>query len=81
MYAGADAVTENIVDKSDDVVNLLISNLLGYGYHMYNDSYYTFIHLAISLYTHSTYLIGTTKSNRIVLPETETKVCKRKAIL
>ena len=70
MYGGADdAVGETIVDKSGDVVIRLISPLLGYGYHMYTDNYLTSIPLAMYLYIHRTYLTGTTRSNRVGLPE------------
>ena len=70
MYGGADdAVGETIVDKSGDVVIRLISPLLGYGYHMYTDNYFTSIPLAMYLYIHRTYLTGTTRSNRVGLPE------------
>ena len=54
---------ETIVDKSGDVVILLISPLLGYGYHMYTDNYFTYIPLAMYLYN----LTGTTRSNRVGL--------------
>ena len=70
IYGGADdAVGETIVDKSGDVVIWLISPLLGYGYHMYTDNYFTSIHLAMYLYNHRTYLTGSTRSNRVGLPE------------
>ena len=70
MYGGADdAVGETIVDKSGDVVIRLISPLLGYGYHMYTDNYFTSIPLAMYLYIHRTYLTGTTRCNRVGLPE------------
>ena len=70
MYGGADdAVGETIVDKSGDVVIRLISPLLGFGYHMYTDNYFTSIPLAMYLYIHRTYLTGTTRSNRVGLPE------------
>ena len=52
MYGGA-----------SDVVIRLVSPLLGYGYHMYTDNYFTSIPLAMYLYNHRTYLTGTTRSN------------------
>ena len=36
---------------------------------MYTDNYFTSIHLAMYLYDHRTYLTGTTRSNRVGLPE------------
>ena len=70
MYGGADdPVDEPVVDKSGDVVIRLTSPLFDLGYHIYTDNFYTSIPLAIFLYSHRTYLTGTTWSNRRGLPE------------
>ena len=79
MY-GVDAVGETIVDKSGDVVIRLISPLLGYGYHMYTGNYFTSISLAMYL-NHRTYLTGTTRSNRVGLPEPVRRKLRRKVML
>ena len=51
MYGGAvDDVGETVVDKSDDVVIWLISPLLGCGYHMFINNYFTSIPVAMYLY-------------------------------
>ena len=66
MYGGAD---DAVVDKSGYVVIRLISPLLGCGYHLFTYNYFTSSPLAMYLYNQRTYLIGTTRSNRVGLPE------------
>ena len=79
MYGGADdAVGETIVDKSGDVVIRLISPLLGYGYHMYTDIYFTSIPFAVYLHNHMTYLTGTTRSSYWIAGARHTKARKER---
>ena len=49
---------ETVVDKSDDVVIRLFSSLLGCGYHMFTNNYFTSIPLDMYLYIQRTYLTG-----------------------
>ena len=70
MYGGADDnVGPNVVDKSGDVLVRLTSPLFCYGYHMYTDNFHTSNPLAMLLYSQRMYLTGTTRSNRVGLPE------------
>ena len=43
-------------------------NILGKGYHVYCDNYFTNVHLAADLLEHGTNLIGTTRPNRRNFP-------------
>lgn len=51
------------------VVNNLLGDLLGKGYTLYTDNYYTSINLAHKLLAHNTHLVGTLRKNRKMNPK------------
>ena len=67
VYTGKsdDGPTKNLGYK---VVMEVCRNILGKGYHVYCDNYFTSVHLAADLLEHGTNLIGTTRLNRRNFP-------------
>ena len=67
VYTGksGDGPTTNLGHK---VVMEICKDILGKGYHVYCDNYFTSIRLAADLLEHGTHLVGTTRPDRIDFP-------------
>ena len=68
VYTGksGDGPTANLGHK---VVMKICEDILGKGYNVYCDNYFTSIHMAADLLEHGTHLVGTTQRDRVDFPK------------
>ena len=80
VYMGKpdDGPTKNLGYK---VVMEVCRDILGKGYHVYCDNYFTSVHLAADLLEHGTNLIGTTRPSRRNFPKETKQGCHSWALV